>query len=88
VLWDHDVIAALYVISGQTEPADLVAVLRTALAAHPEVLAGATELPNRCGAAVKILGPTSKAVRAALRSAWSASRLELLGIPAPNLRKG
>jgi urease accessory protein len=88
VLWDHDVIAAMYVISGQTEPADLVAVLRTALAAHPEVLAGATELPNRCGAAVKILGPTSKAVRAALRSAWSASRLELLGIPAPNLRKG
>jgi urease accessory protein len=88
VLGDNDVIAALYVVSAQAEPAELVALMRTALAAHPEVLAGASELPNRCGAAVKLLGPTSKAVRAALMSAWNTARLELLGVPAPNLRKG
>jgi urease accessory protein len=84
----HSVIAALYVISGQTDPADIVAVMRTALAAHREVLAGASELPSGCGGAARLLGPTSKAVQAALRSAWNAARLELLGVPAPDLRKG
>ena len=88
LLGAHDVIAALYVISAQTDPADLVAVLRTALTACPEVLPGVSELPNGCGVAVKLLGSTSKAVQAALRIAWNAARLELLGTPAPNLRKG
>jgi urease accessory protein len=88
LLGGHSVVAALYVISGQTEPADLVAVMRTALAAHAEVLAGASELPNGCGVAARLLGPSSKAVQAALRTAWNAARLELLGAPAPNLRKG
>jgi urease accessory protein len=87
-LGTHDVIAALYVISMQADPADMVAVLRTALTDCPEVLPGVSELPNGCGVAVKLLGSTSKAVRAALRTAWNAARLELLGAPAPDLRKG
>jgi urease accessory protein len=88
VLGGHDVIAALYLISREAEPAALVALMRTALAAHPEVLAGTSELPNSCGAAVKLLGPSSKTVRAALMCAWNTARLELLGVAAPNLRKG
>jgi urease accessory protein len=88
LLGAHDVIAALYVISRQTDPADMVAMLRTALAGHPGVLVGASELPNDSGAVVKILGPSSMAVKAALRAAWNTVRLELLGTPAPNLRKG
>lgn len=88
LLGAHDVIAALYVISGQTEPADMVKVLRAALAACRHVLVGVSELPNRCGVAVKLLAPTSKAAHSALRTAWNAARLELLGTPAPNLRKG
>lgn len=88
LLGAHDVIAALYVISGETDPGDMVTLLRTALAGCPEVSSGVSELPNGCGAAVKLLGSTSKAVQAALRTAWSAARLELLGVPAPNLRKG
>jgi urease accessory protein len=84
----HGVVAALYVISGKSDPAAIVAVMRTALTAHAEVLAGASELPSRCGAAARLLGPTSKAVQAALTSVWNAVRLELLGVPAPNLRKG
>jgi urease accessory protein len=84
----HDVIAALYVISAQADPAHMVAVLRTALTACPGVLPGVSALPNGCGVAAKLLGCTSKAVRAALRTAWNAARLELLGVPAPNLRKG
>ena len=87
LLGGRDVISALYVISGQSDPADLVTLLRSALTAR-DVLSGVSELPNGCGAAVKLLGPTSKAVQAALRTAWNAARLELLATPAPNLRKG
>ena len=44
--------------------------------------------PNGCGASVRLLGARSKVVRAALRTAWSAARLALIGTPAPDLRKG
>jgi urease accessory protein len=88
VLGPFDVIATLYVISNQCEPAELVGLLRESLIGCPEVLVGVSELPNGCGAAVKLLGPTSKAVQATLRTAWNAARVELLGLPAPNLRKG
>ena len=84
----HDVIATLYVITAQVDPMTMVALLRRALAALPDVLVGVSELPNGCGAVVRLLGPTSKAVKAALRAAWHAARVALLGTPAPNLRKG
>lgn len=88
LLGPHDVIGALYVVSGQSSPAAIVGLLRDALAACSDLLAGVSELPNRAGAVVKLLGPNSKSVRTALRVAWNAARLELLGTPAPNLRKG
>jgi urease accessory protein len=88
LLGPYDVIAALYVVSRQTDPPDMVAVLRRALTACRDVLVGVSELPNGCGAVVKLLGPSSKTVQATLRTAWNAARLELLGTPAPNLRKG
>lgn len=69
-------------------PAALIALMRSALAAYPTVLAGATELPHGCGTAVRLLGTSSTAVQAVLRSAWSPPRLEPLGAPAPNLRTG
>jgi urease accessory protein len=85
-LGGHDVIATLYVIA--VMPSSLIPRLRTALAACPDVLAGVSELPNHCGVVVRLLGSTSKAVLAAVRTAWHAARLPLLGAPAPNLRKG
>jgi urease accessory protein len=88
LLGPYEVLSTLYVISARSDAADLVALLRAALTRSPEVLAGVSELPNRSGVAVKLLGPSSKAVQAALRTAWNAARLELLGTPAPNLRKG
>ena len=42
----------------------------------------------RAGVAVRVLGHTSAAVGAAVRSAWDEARLALVGIPAPDLRKG
>ena len=87
-LTGQDVIATLYVITARTDPADMVAVLRVALSGCADVLAGVSELPNRCGAIVRLLGPDSRTVRAAMAIAWNAGRLASLGAPAPNLRKG
>jgi urease accessory protein len=88
LLGRHDVLATLFVVTGALAPAALVALLRAALAGCPDVLAGVSELPNDCGATVRLLGPSSKTVKLALTTAWNASRLALLGAPAPNLRKG
>jgi urease accessory protein len=88
LLGAYDVVATLYVISAQSEQAVLVASLRTALADCVDVLAGVSELPNDAGCAVRLLGPSSRTVKAALRTAWNSARLALLGAPAPDLRKG
>ena len=82
-----NVIASLYVITQRADPDTLIELIREALTGE-DVLAGASELPNGCGVSVRVLGNTSIAVRAALRKAWSAARLVLLGAPAPDLRKG
>jgi urease accessory protein len=88
LLGPHDVIAALYVVSGQSGAGAIVRLLQDALTASGDVLAGVSELPNGAGALVKLLGPNSSSVRTVLRVAWNAVRLELLGTPAPDLRKG
>lgn len=88
LLGPHDVIASLYVVTEHPDPTTVVALLRSALTDLPDVLVGVSELPNSCGAAVRLLGPTSKAVQTALRTAWDAARVELIGTPAPDLRKG
>jgi urease accessory protein len=88
LLGEHDVVATLYVISGRTDPIAMVAGLRAALESCPDVLGGVSELPNGRGVAVRLLGTTSKAVQTARATAWNAARLELLGTPAPTLRKG
>jgi urease accessory protein len=88
LLGAHDVISTLYVVCGRPDPAAIVRALREALDASSDVLAGVSELPSGAGAVVKLLGPNSKSARAALRVAWNAVRLELLGTPAPDLRKG
>jgi urease accessory protein len=87
LLGGSDVVATLYVVTAQKPAHELVELLRASLADNA-VLAGVSELPNGCGASVRLLGRTSKTVRAALTSAWQAVRLALLGAPTPDLRKG
>ena len=88
LLGGQDVVATLYLISGRIDPRTMVSGLRRALNSCPDVLAGVSELPNGCGAAVRLIGSTSQAVQAGLNAAWNAARLALLGIPAPDRRKG
>ena len=87
-LGSHDVLATLYVATRQVPPSDLVGALRAALAAEDAVLAGVSELPNGSGAVARLLGPSSLPVKRAVRLAWDAARLLLIGVPAPDLRKG
>lgn len=88
LLGPHGVVATLYVVSGKLAPTAMVKLLRTGLASCTEVLTGVSELPNDCGAFVRLLGPSSKTVKQALTTAWCEARLALLGAPAPDRRKG
>jgi len=87
LLGGSDVVATLYVVTEQQPADELVELLRHALTGG-DVLAGVSELPNGCGVSVRLLGRTSKTVRAALTDSWQAIRLALLGAPTPDLRKG
>jgi urease accessory protein len=88
LLGPAQVLASLFMISAQVDPATLVTELRDGLKDIRDVLVGVSELPKRAGAVVRILGPTSEAVKAAKLTAWRVGRLLLLGVPAPCLRKG
>ena len=87
LLGSWTVLASLYVITRRLPAAALVDHLHDCLAIQPDVIAGVSELPNGCGAAVRILGHTSAAVGAAMHTAWNAARVALVGLPAPDLRK-
>jgi urease accessory protein len=88
LLGPAQVLASLYMISEQVDPATLVTELRVGLKEARDVLVGVSELPHRAGAVVRIMGPTSGAVKAARLAAWRLGRVLLLGVPAPDLRKG
>lgn len=90
-LGPYDVLASLYVVTRQVPARDLADALSGCLAEFPEpesILIGVSELPNECGVIVRILGSRSQVVRAALLDCWNASRQMLIGVPAPDLRKG
>ncbi|WP_432163613.1 urease accessory protein UreD [Streptomyces tendae] len=88
LLGEYDVVATMYVVASRMPLPDLVLLLRGALAEVPDVLAGVTELPAACGAAVRVLGHTSRSVQTAMHAAWDRTRVSLLGASAPDLRKG
>jgi urease accessory protein len=87
VLGGFAVLATFHVVTRKVEPAELVAVLRS----DPDragVLVGATELPNDCGATVRVLGDNAEQVRVQVRRAWDSVRRLLVGCGVPDLRKG
>lgn len=84
----YEVPGSLYIITRKMAARELVQRLRGCLASQSEVLAGVSELPNGCGVGVRMLGLTSLQVKSAFQWAWNEARMALLGIPAPDLRKG
>jgi urease accessory protein len=74
----------LFVIQRQVAASALVAALRDATADTAHVYAGASELPNRCGAWLRVMAADGVALRAAMTAAWQAVRQTLTGqTPAP-----
>jgi urease accessory protein len=87
LLGPYTVLATLYVVTRQLPGVTLVERLYQSLAAQKEVIVGVSELPNNCGAFIRILGHTSITVGAVMQLAWNEARLALLNLPAPDLRK-
>lgn len=80
-------LASLFVVTNRASARSLSARLHGRVADLPEILGGASELPNGSGAWVRLLGTSSLGVSAALHAAWDEARLALLGVPAPPRRK-
>ena len=73
-----------------TDPVHLPSLLKASqesLTTHPHVRAGVTTLPDGKGVGVKIIGRDTASVRAAIADVWSVVRKQILGVPAPFLRK-
>lgn len=87
-LGSYEMLATLYVVTRQIPPRDLAEAVRDALAAQPGTLYGVSELPNESGVVARLLGNSSSEVKSALHLAWTTARLLLIGVSAPNLRKG
>lgn len=65
----------------------LIDAIREKLQAAEAVYAGASTLPNDCGAVVRVLGMDAAALRTAMQGAWDAARTLLLGVPRSARRK-
>lgn len=87
-LGPYDVLGALHVVTRRLPAGALADRLHSRLDAQADVLAGVSALPGDAGVAVRVLGHSSIAVGAAMHSAWDEARLALVGVPAPDLRKG
>jgi urease accessory protein len=74
----------LFVIQRQSAARGLVDALRRAVVDAGQVYADASELPNSCGAWLRVMAVDAIALRAALMSAWQSVREALTGqIPVP-----
>lgn len=89
VLGDFGVMASLFVVTGRAPASAVADTLHEALAPLIPLglRAGVSVLPQDCGAWVRILGEESPEVEAALRGAWEAARLLLIGVPVPTRRR-
>ena len=83
-----DAIAVLYVFTRGRPAAELAMTVRAALEEDAQTVNGVSELPNRAGISVRILGSSAYYVDRARTTAWNAAREALIGAPAPNMRKG
>jgi urease accessory protein len=86
VLGGFGVMASLFVVTAGA-PATMVAdTLHEALAPYG-LRAGASVLPQDCGAWARVFGAESPEVNEALRAAWDAVRRLLIGVPSPRRRR-
>nr|WP_202512186.1 urease accessory protein UreD [Streptomyces sp. SID3343] len=86
VLGGYGLMASLFVVTAIVPAARVADVLHDALAATG-LTGAASVLPYDCGAWVRVLTNDSPALRRGMYAVWDAIRRELIGVPAPDLRK-
>ncbi|MFA9516407.1 urease accessory protein UreD [Halopenitus sp. H-Gu1] len=88
VLGEFSVYGSLYVVAPKADMATMSDRLHAATTeAGEEARAGASELPNGSGVAVRALGDRAETVQTSLHAAWDAARRDLIGAPAASGRK-
>jgi urease accessory protein len=88
ILGEFGALGVLYVFSRGRPAAELAMTVRAALEEDAQTVNGVSELPNRAGISIRILGSSAYYVDRARTTAWNAAREALIGAPAPNMRKG
>jgi urease accessory protein len=85
LLGEWRAIGTLYAIAGGVD----TSVFESAVARCEEigVLAGCSELPNGAGVWFRVMGPDAPSANDAVRAAWAAARLEVLGFMPPAPRR-
>jgi len=86
VLGEFTVYGTAFVVAPGRDVAALSDTLHEVVTAEP-ARAGATELPNGAGVAVRALGDRAEPVEETLHAAWDRARRALLDAPAPSGRK-
>jgi urease accessory protein len=89
VLGDYEYVVSLIAVAPEADEVALARAIGDALAGHAGagVRGAAGELPGGAGALARILARDAIGAVDALRSAWAAARLALLGLPLPERRK-
>ena len=89
VLDDAEYLVSLIAVAPEADEVALARAIGDALAGHARagVRGAAGELPGGAGALARILARDAVGAVDALRSAWGAARLALLGVPLPERRK-
>ncbi len=89
ILGDADYVVSVIAVAPEADVEALARTIDEALAGHAGagVRGAAGELPNRAGALARILARDAVTAHDALRSAWSAARMALVGLPLPERRK-
>jgi len=82
-----DYLVTLLALAPGRDVGALVGAVERALAAEPEVVGAAGELPNGAGLLVRVLAPGAPQAARGLRAAWGAVRRALVNLPLPTVRK-
>jgi urease accessory protein len=87
VLGEYAYVASLFAVDAENEPERLAVSIADAVESVPGCLAAAAVLPSRSGVLARMLARSAIPCRRALRAAWAAAHLALVGSPPPASRK-
>jgi urease accessory protein len=87
ILAGRSYLGSLFAVAPHADAEALARVASAALAGTPDCTAATGTLPSGAGVLTRVLADSRLAAEGALRAAWAALRIELLGAPPPRRRK-